>query len=64
MEGLLVYGRWCPLENTGSTAYGLEPGPDSVFVFCVCVFLTFVTGTTTATESAYVLKRLFTKNCQ
>ena len=51
-EGLLVYGRWCPLANTGSTAYGLEPGPESVFVLCVCVFfLTFVTGTTTATES-------------
>ena len=38
MEGLLVYGRWCPLANTGSTAYGLEPGPDSVFVLCVCFF--------------------------
>ena len=37
-EGLLVYGRWCPLANTGSTAYGLEPGPESVFVLCVCVF--------------------------
>ena len=37
-EGLLVYGRWCPLTNTGSTAYGLEPGPESVFVLCVCVF--------------------------
>ena len=47
----MVYGRWCPLANTGSTAYGLEPGPESVFVLCVCFFLTFVTGTTTATES-------------
>ena len=40
-EGLLVYGRWCPLTNTGSTAYGLEPGPESVFVLCVCVCFFF-----------------------